>query len=93
MQKYKNNKTNPFLEEGISCYMLLKLNLNQFETMSKFDLNVNDARYIPVYEEYLRMRKEGLKITHIISSLAEKHFLSESTVKRIVKRLSRRVIL
>ena len=92
MQKYKNT-VNPANLNGINGYLLLKINSSYVEMMSKFGLSVSDVRYLPMYEEYLRMRAEGLKVTHIISHLAEKYFLSESTVKRVVRRLSQRVIM
>lgn len=46
-----------------------------------------------MYEEYLSLRQDRLKTTHIIAHLAEKYFVSESTVKRVIKRFSKRVIL
>ena len=61
--------------------------------MSKFGLSVEDVRHIPMYEEYLSLRQDRLKTTHIIAHLAEKYYVSESTVKRVIKRLSNRVIL
>ncbi len=93
MQKYsKNNQTHADFGE-ISAYTLLKLNINQVALMSKCDLSVDDVRHLTMYEEYVTMRRAGLKVTHIICHLAAKFFVSESTVKRVVKRLSRRVKL
>lgn len=92
MQKY-NIPDNLANISGISGYMLLKININQVEMMSKFDLSVDDVRHIPMYEEYLSLRQDRLKTTHIIAHLAEKYFVSESTVKRVIKRFSKRVIL
>lgn len=92
MQKY-NISDNLANISGISGYLLLKININQVKMMSKFDLSVEDVRYIPMYEEYLSLRQERLKTTHIIAHLAEKYFVSESTVKRVIKRFSNRVIL
>lgn len=91
MQSYNNYSKNPANFCEVSGYMLLKLNLSQVKLMSKFDLSIDDVRYIPMFEEYVQMRKEGLKVTHIVCHLAEKYFISESTVKRVVKRFSRKV--
>lgn len=93
MQKYNKPVTEVGSIKEISAYCLLKLNLNQVSLMSKYDLSVDDARYVPMYEEYLEMRAHRLKVTHIISHLAEKYYVSESTVKRVVRRLSRRFTL
>lgn len=91
MQKYSKRLEYLANFGEISAYALLKLNINQVTLMSKFDLSVADVRYLPMYEEYVKMRHEGLKVTHIICHLAEKYLVSESSVKRVVKRLSQKV--
>ncbi len=92
MQKYKN-PSKPASQNEISAYQLLKINSNYVEMMSKFGLSVSDVRYLPMFEEFLRLRAEDMKTTHIISHLSEAYFISESTVKRVTKRLSQRVRL
>ena len=92
MQNYNNSDYLTNIS-GISGYLLLKININQVKIMSKFGLSVEDVRHIPMYEEYLSLRQDRLKTTHIIAHLAEKYYVSESTVKRVIKRLSNRVIL
>ena len=91
MQKYNNNSENLAGICEVSGYMLLKLNLNQLQIMSKCDLSVDDARYVPMYEEYLSLRADGVAKERIYQYLAKKYLVSESTVKRVVKRLSQRV--
>lgn len=59
-QSYNNLSENLDRIDEVSGYMLLKLNLNQVETMSKCGLSVDDARYVPMYEEYLSLRREGV---------------------------------
>ena len=71
--------------------MLLKLNLSQVKTMSKCGLAVDDVRYVPMYEEYLSLRREGVPKERIYQHFRSKYHVSESTVKRVVKRLSGRV--
>ena len=93
MQKYEKTFSNLADYYEISGYMLLKLNVNQVQMMSKFGLNVDDVKYIPMFEEYLAMRMNGAKVTQIIASLSETYYLSESTVKRVIRRLSNRVKL
>jgi len=78
---------------GLSCYSLLKLNLNQFEIMSKFGLSVDDAKYVPMYEEYLSLRRDGVPKERIYQHFRGKYHVSESTAKRVIKRLSQRVKL
>lgn len=90
MQKYKNFSGNLEGISEISGYMLLKINLYQVETMSKCGLSVEDARHIPMYEEYLQLRQEGVPKERIYQHFHGKYHVSESTVKRVVKRLSAR---
>ena len=91
MQKYKNSLENLDRIEEVSGYMLLKLNLNQVKTMSKCGLSVDDVRYIPMYEEYLSLRRDGVPKERIYQHFNSSYHVSESTVKRVVRRLSQRV--
>lgn len=91
MQKYNNSSENLDGIDGVSGYMLLKLNLNQVKTMSKCGLSVGDARYVPMYEEYLSLRREGVPKERIYQHFRSKYHVSESTAKRVVRRLSQRV--
>ena len=91
MQSYNNISENLTSMCEISGYMLLKLNINQVSLMSKCDLSVDDVRYMPMYEEYLRLRRDGAKKKQTMDYLAKKYIVGESTVKRVVKRFSQRV--
>ena len=91
MQRYNNIPENLDNISEISGYMLLKLNLSQIKTMSKCGLSVDDVRYVPMYEEYLSLRREGVPKERIYQHFRSKYHVSESTVKRVVKRLSGRV--
>lgn len=90
MQRYDNSSENLAAIGEISGYMLLKLNLCQVKTMSKFGLSVDDARHVPMYEEYLSLRHDGVPKERIYQHFKGKYHVSESTVKRVVKRLSQR---
>ena len=91
MQKYKEFPKNLDNIGQVSGYTLLKLNLNQVNIMSKCGLSVDDARYIPMFEEYLSLLREGVPKERIYQHFRGKYHVSESTVKRVVKRLSRQV--
>lgn len=93
MQRYDNFSENLDGISGLSCYSLLKLNLNQFEIMSKCGLSVDDAKYVPMYEEYVSLRRDGVPKERIWQHFRGKYHVSESTVKRVVRRLSQRVTL
>lgn len=93
MQKYNIHSENLTNIDKVSGYMLLKLNLNQVETMSKCGLSVDDARHVPMYEEYLSLLRDGVPKERIYQHFRSKYHVSESTVKRVVKRLSQQVKL
>ncbi len=70
---------------------LLKIGRELLKLMSACDLKRDDYLYIDLYEEYAKMRNNGEKVEYIISTLSLKYKLSESTIKRIIKRISQEV--
>ncbi len=88
MQNYNNNPENLAGIRELSGYMLLNLNLGQVKMMSKCGLSVGDVRYLPMFEEYLRLREDGTKKKQTMEYLAKKYLVGESTVKRVVRRFS-----
>ena len=69
----------------------MKINRKSLELMSDLDLKINDCRYLNLYDDYISMRSRGEKISYIIAHLAERYQTSESSVKRLVKRMSEEV--
>lgn len=69
----------------------LKIGREMLKLMSAFDLRREDYKHIELFEEYAQMRGKGEKVEYILSVLSRRYKLSESTVKRIVRRLSREV--
>ena len=70
----------------------LKIGREFLKLMSNLGLMRDDYQHIELYEEYMVMRGEGEKVDYILSILSNKYKLSESTVKRIVRRFSKEVI-
>lgn len=93
MQNYNFSSENLASIGELSVYALLKLNLNQFEIMSKFGLSVDDVRHVPMYEEYVSLRRDGVPKERIYQHFRTKYHVSESTAKRVIRRLSQRVTL
>lgn len=91
MQNYNNSRENLEGINEVSGYLLLKINLNQVKIMSKCGLSVDDVRYVPMYEEYMSLRRSGVPKERIYQHFRSKYHVSESTVKRVIKRLSQRV--
>jgi len=71
---------------------LLKINRFSFEMMSKLDIKHKDWKFLELYQDYECLRQAKEKYSYIMAVLAEKYRISESTVKRVIKRLSREVI-
>ena len=72
---------------------ILKLSESLLKAMSSFDLRQNDWKYIAMYEEYRSLRDRGIKYAYVLAELSDKYGISESTLKRIVKRFSKTVTL
>ena len=68
---------------------ILRLGMEMLKTMSEFGLRTTDYKHVQMYEKYDKMRKEGNKVDYILYYLSQKYHTSESSVKRIIKRLSR----
>lgn len=69
----------------------LRIGRELLKTMSSFGLRLDDYKHIEMYEEYVLMRERDEKVDYVLSVLSDKYGMSESTVKRVVKRLSREV--
>lgn len=72
---------------------LVKISKEAMKMMSNCGIKSEDWQHLEMYEEYEQMRSNHDKFRYIIAFLSEKYKTSESTVKRIVKRLSREVLL
>ena len=71
---------------------LVKINKKPMELMSKFGLKPSDYRFINLFEEYLEMKDKCTKYWYIITHLSEKYKISESSVKRLIRKFSSEVI-
>jgi DNA-binding MarR family transcriptional regulator len=72
---------------------LMKISMEMLKMMSKCGIKTDDWQHLEMLEEYHSMRENCEKFRYIMAYLSEKYRLSESTVKRIIKRLSGDVIL
>lgn len=67
---------------------LLKIGGEMLKVLSKCDVSRDDWRFIELYEDFMKMRSEGLKYRACVMVLSEKYHVSRATVERAVKRLS-----
>lgn len=67
---------------------LLKIGGEMLKVMSENDVNRDDWRFVPMYEEFHTMRKNGLKYRECIRMLSEDYNVSRATIERAIRRLS-----
>lgn len=72
-------------------YELLKCAESVCRVMSRNGIRPDDVKYIEVYEEWRRLRKEGHKIRYISCYLSEQYGIGEATIFRIAKRFGKEV--
>ena len=66
---------------------LLKILREGLKRLSDCEVMRDDYRYIQMYEEFVNMRKTGLKYREATRLLAEDYHIGRATVERIIKRL------
>ena len=70
---------------------LLEIGGDMLKIMSISGLKINDWQYKDLYSDYEYMRKQGMKYWFAIEKLSHKYNISQSSICRIIKRLSRSV--
>ena len=71
---------------------ILQIGREMLKLMSNHDIRCTDYKHIGMCEEYAEMRKKGYKVDYILRYLSERYKLSESTIKRVIKRLLQEVM-
>ena len=54
-------------------------------------INPSDARYLPLYADYRRMKAEGHKVTYLVAYLAGLYAVSERKVYEVVKKMEQEI--
>ena len=68
---------------------LLRIGERILETMSRNNIMRDDFKYLKAYDEFQNMRYNKVKYRSAIRMLAEEYNVSERTLERIFKRLSK----
>lgn len=68
---------------------LLRIGERILETMSRNNIMRDDFKYLKAYDEFQNMRYNKVKYRSAIRMLAEEYDVSERTLERIFKRLSK----
>ena len=66
---------------------LLKIGGEMLKLLSRSDATVNDYQFVPMYEEFQQMRKQGVKYRVAVRLLSEDYHIGRATVERVLKRL------
>lgn len=72
---------------------ILKIGRELLKLMSENDLRLDDYRFVGMFYEYQFLRMEHEKYGSVIDSLSSKYRISQSKVKRIIRRLEKEVTI
>ena len=72
-------------------YEALKLLGGTLKMLSDCEINLDDWRFVQIYEEFLIMREHGMKYDEAVRMLAKDYGIGRATVERAVARLGREV--
>ncbi len=70
----------------MTLFEILNFNKELIDRLVSIGFKLEDLRYIELYSDYERMRKQGDKVTYIVSYLSEKYGVSERNIYKIIKR-------
>lgn len=66
---------------------LLKIGGEMLKLMSEKEVKRDYYRFVPMYYEYLNMRKNGIKYRSVIEILANDYNTSRATIERAIRKL------
>ena len=72
-------------------YELLKTAASLLTVLLENDIDAKDVKYIELYKDYLRLKKEGHKVGYVVYYLSQQYECSEATVYRVVKRMTQKI--
>lgn len=64
------------------------MNASLLQLLNKNGVSVNDVNYIGIFDEFMNMKQQGLKVRYIAITLAEKYGMTDRSIFKIVKRMS-----
>jgi hypothetical protein len=68
---------------------LLKIGKELLKMMSENDVKRDDYKFLKMYQEYLAMRKNGVKYRAVIQMLSEEYHTSKASIERAIRRLGK----
>ena len=70
---------------------IVKIGRELLIMLSKYDVRIDDWKHLKMYDEFKRMRKNGVKYRYAISELAFTYNISRANVERIISRFRKTV--
>lgn len=70
---------------------LLKIGCELLKLLSRYDVKIEDYRFVDLYFDYERRRRNREKYLATVTELAERYGISASTVERLIRRLGKPV--
>lgn len=64
---------------------LLNFNRELLKKLQEAGIRLEDARYIDLYMDYVRLLNQGDKVSYVVAVLSEKYSVSERKVYALVK--------
>lgn len=65
---------------------VLEFNRELIKRMKMTGIRLEDAEYIDLYTDYLRLLDDGEKVSYIVAALSDKYSVSERKVYMLIKR-------
>lgn len=65
---------------------ILNFNRELLKRLEAAGIRLEDAQYIDLYADYIRLLEQGEKVSYVVALLSEKYSVSERKVYALVKR-------
>ena len=75
----------------MKVFEIIELSREILKALSKHDIRTTDVEYVEMYRKYMEMKRQGIKVTYIVSVLAEECGCSESSIYRMLRRFGETV--
>ena len=69
-----------------TVYELIKANAEVLRELTSAGVAIEDYKNIELYEDFIRLRAEGLKTAYVVDYCCRQYQLSERSVWRVVRR-------
>lgn len=73
----------------MTVFEILNFNKELLKRLTEIGFKPDDCKYIDLYSDYERMRRNGDKVTYIVNVLADKYDVSERKVYGVIKRFGK----